>query len=199
MKRLEDEIKDLEIGILVNNVGMSYEYPEEYLSIENGEENVRRMVACNIGPVNTLTRLILPGMVQRGKGAVINISSFTALFPMPMLSVYAASKAYVAQFTQGLEAEYRFKGILFQCVMPRFVCTKMSKIRKPTLFIPTPEVFVASALHRLGRQSFTTGYWAHELQTLIMHLTPTWINTKMTLDQMKSTRARALKKKEKAS
>ena len=47
-------------------------------------------------------RLVLPRMLARGKGAVVNVSSASALLPTPLTTVYAATKAYVAKFTDGL-------------------------------------------------------------------------------------------------
>ncbi len=72
--RLEEAVKDLDIGVLVNNVGMSYEHPMEFLSLESTA--VDSLVNVNITSMNTLTRIVLPQMVERKKGAVINISRY---------------------------------------------------------------------------------------------------------------------------
>ena len=73
---------------------------------------------------------------------MINISSFSAAIPAPLLSVYSASKSYVDLLSQGMAKEYSSKGITVQCILPGYVASKMSKIRKPTLTVPTPDVFV---------------------------------------------------------
>ncbi|XP_040568979.1 very-long-chain 3-oxoacyl-CoA reductase [Lepeophtheirus salmonis] len=196
--RIEQEISKLKIGVLVNNVGMSYEHPEEYLDIENGDEVVSKIVSCNITSLNTMVRLVLPQMKNRGRGAVINISSFTALFPFPLLSAYAASKSYVASLTKGLKYEYESMGITVQCILPAYVCSNMSKIRKASLLIPTADDFVKSALKRLGRQSFTSGYWVHEAQSIILGCLPEVLNVKLTYDQLHGIKIKALKKKSKS-
>ena len=132
--------QDLDIGVLVNNVGMSYEYPQEFLELSS--TYVDTLINLNIVSLNAMTRIVLPQMVERKKGAVINISSFLAAFPTPLLSVYSASKSYVDLISQGMAKEYSSKGITVQCVLPGYVTSKLSKIRRPSLTVPTPNAFV---------------------------------------------------------
>jgi 17beta-estradiol 17-dehydrogenase / very-long-chain 3-oxoacyl-CoA reductase len=110
--RLEKELKGLEIGVLVNNVGMSYEYPDEFLALE--DKRMKDMIAINITALNAMTRFVLPGMEKRGRGAIINIGSLSSAVASPMLAVYAASKAYVDKLTVALNQEYGRKGIVIQ-------------------------------------------------------------------------------------
>ena len=58
---------------------------------------------------------------------------------------------------------FAFAGVTVQCVMPGYVVSKMSKIRRANLVAPMPDQFVTSALARLGIESRTTGYWVHDL------------------------------------
>merc|ERR1719244_1876791 len=104
--------------------------PANYLELD---ENPETLVKCNITSVNTMTSLVLPGMVKRKAGAVINLSSLSGLMTTPMYSVYSGTKAYVDAFTRGLAVEYAPLNIVAQSVAPGYVTTKMSKIRKPTL------------------------------------------------------------------
>jgi len=196
-KRLEEDLKGLEVGVLVNNVGMSYDHPDYYLGIADGEKRVTDMVNVNIASVNTLCRIVMPAMVERKRGAVINISSMSAMIPSPLLSVYAGTKAYVDVFTQGLQIEYAEKGIVVQCVLPGYVVSSMSGLRKPTLIAPMPREFVASALARLGVYSRTTGYWSHDIMAFVVNMLPFGIGEKLTFDQLKGIRVRGLKKKAK--
>ena len=64
---------------------------------------------------------------------------------------------------RSLATEYASRGVYIQSLCPGFVVSKLSAIRKPSLFSPTPEQFVSSAIDRIALP-FTTGYWAHELQ-----------------------------------
>lgn len=70
---------------------------------------------------------------------------------------------FVSKFSEDLAAEYKNRGIIVQCVLPGYVSTKMSKIRKPTFFAPSPEKYVDSALSTIGIESHTLGYWPHNV------------------------------------
>lgn len=70
-------------------------------------------------------------------------------------------QAYVEKFSEGLEMEYSKKGILVQCVLPGFVCSNMSGIRRSSFFAPTAEEFVKSAINLVGTMKKTTGYLPH--------------------------------------
>ncbi|XP_026234648.1 very-long-chain 3-oxoacyl-CoA reductase-B [Anabas testudineus] len=161
--KIEAGLAGLEIGVLVNNVGTSYSYPEFFLSVPNLESFIDTMVNINITSVCQMTRLVLPRMVERKKGAILNISSASGMYPVPLLTVYSASKAFVDFFSCGLQAEYRSKGIIIQSVLPFFVTTKLSKIRRATLDTPTPERYVAAELNTVGLQTQTNGYLPHAI------------------------------------
>lgn len=188
---------DLEVGILVNNVGMSYANPEYYLGLPDQEKFISNIVTCNIFSVTRMCGLFLPGMVERRKGVVINISSLSAVIPAPLLTVYAASKAFVDKFSDDLATEYAHHGITVQSVLPGPVATNMSKIRRPTWMSCAPKTFVSSALATLGIARHTTGYYPHSLLQLsidMIGLFSPYVSQKITLNTMNNIRARALKK-----
>lgn len=159
--KIEKGLAGLEIGVLVNNVGISYSYPEFFLHIPDLENFITTMINVNITSVCQMTRLVLPRMEARAKGVILNISSASGMFPVPMLTIYSSTKAFVDFFSRGLQTEYKCKGIIIQSVLPFFVATKMTKIRKPTLDKPTPERYVAAELNTVGLQDQTNGYFPH--------------------------------------
>ncbi|XP_048887024.1 very-long-chain 3-oxoacyl-CoA reductase-B-like [Brienomyrus brachyistius] len=193
--KIEAGLAGLEVGVLVNNVGISYSYPEFFLNVNDLDKFITKMINVNITSVCQMTRLVLPKMLDRSKGVILNISSASALYPVPLLSIYSATKAFVDFFTQGLNAEYKSKGIIIQSVLPFYVATKMSKIRKPTLDKPTPERYVASAIRTVGLQSQTCGYFPHAVLAWISaSMIPVNLIMKFAMKLNMAQRARYLKK-----
>lgn len=162
-------IDGLEIGVLVNNVGMSYSYAEYLTKIPNVEKFMEDVLRANITSCLRMSLLVLPQMEKRRKGVIINVSSLSALTPVPLLSIYSASKVFVNFFSKATAEEYKNKGIIVQSVLPGFVSTKMSKMR-PSFMTSTPEAFVRWALKTVGVESQTCGYPVHKLQGYIQEL-----------------------------
>jgi 17beta-estradiol 17-dehydrogenase / very-long-chain 3-oxoacyl-CoA reductase len=191
--KLEQDLSGLEIGVLVNNVGVGYPFPEYLTKLDM--DTVWDLMQVNMIPVTVLTRIVLPGMEARRRGAIINISSTSAFFPTGMLTIYSAAKAYVDYFSRALQQEVG-KGIIVQSVLPGFVTTKLSKIRKSSVTTPTPRLYVKQALASLGSGSEmrTAGYWSHWLTEKVMNVIPQPLVDKFVLNMHKDINRRALKK-----
>jgi len=193
--RLEESLKEVDVGVLVNNVGLSYEYPNEFLNLESSA--VDDLINVNITSLNAMTRILLKPMVERKNGAIINVSSLSGIMVSPLLAVYSGAKSYNDFFTQALKSEYASHGITFQCVLPGPVVSNMSKIRKPSLMVPSPNTFVGSALARLGIDDRTSGYWFHDIMMLAIDTFPRSMTASLVYGQSQSIKKRALKKMEK--
>ena len=59
---IREGIHDLDIGILINNVGMSYEYPQTFDQVEDNQKFLTQMIRCNVDSVANLTQMVLPGL-----------------------------------------------------------------------------------------------------------------------------------------
>ena len=102
------------IDVLVNNAGFGVQSP----LVETDSKAVEGMVGLNVTTLTLLTRALVPGMVQRGRGGVLNVASIAAFTPAPSFAVYAASKAYVQSFTEALWAELRDTPVHVTCLCP---------------------------------------------------------------------------------
>lgn len=196
LPRVREAVQGLVIGVLVNNVGMMYDFPEEFLAVDSGEEMFRDMVSVNITSVNAMTRLCLSDMVERKKGAIINIASIASVLPGPLISVYGATKAYVDRFSTSLRQEYSCMGIEVQTVLPGYVVSNMSRVPE-SLFAPSADNFVKSALSHLGVNSRTTGYWGHYFMMWLPNIVPEAMLNKLIYGATKKARARVLARREK--
>lgn len=178
---IESELDGLDFGLLVNNVGQQYEYP-----MPLGEVSVKsiwRIIRVNVCAVTLLSRTLLPRLLARPAAAIVNVSSGAELQPMPYMNVYAATKAYIASFTEALREEYSNKGLTVQHISPLFVATKMNAFNKHLatggLFVPNAETYARHAVATLGKVDHTTGYWLHGIQYFLASIPPVWIRSKV--------------------
>jgi short-subunit dehydrogenase len=114
-EEIEEAIRGLEIGILVNNVGIAHER-KLFHKISKDEKFYNDLIHCNVTSLMQMTRLILPQMVQRRNGLIINISSGFSYNPAPLVTVYAATKAFITKFSSDIRFDYKKYGILVQAV-----------------------------------------------------------------------------------
>lgn len=91
-ERIGAQLQDLDVGVLVNNVGMSYSYPEFFSYLPDAPAFCTRLMHCNILSVTGMTLLVLPKMSEKRKGLILNVSSASAVLPSPLLSMYSSTK-----------------------------------------------------------------------------------------------------------
>ncbi|KAK0415611.1 hypothetical protein QR680_012026 [Steinernema hermaphroditum] len=198
-KKLVEAFNELNIGILVNNVGLSYEYPEVLHKIEGGLQRVADITVINTVPPTVLSAAVLPKMVERRSGIIVNIASSAAANPMSMWAVYSATKKYVCWLSEILRMEYNSKNVIIQTICPMLVATKMSKVSKTNFFTPSPGQFVKEAIHSIGNADETTGCFSHQIQAEISDLLPQPLINHFLTKMSVATRVKALRKKERAA
>jgi len=204
-KRFAAELEGLDIGVLVNNVGKSHKYVIDF--VDAPAEEVEDIVAINVHATVRVTKLVLPGMVQRRRGLVLNMGSFSGMSVVsPMLSTYAGTKSFLASFSASLAQEVKSKGVDVECLNTYFVVTNMAKVRKSSMLIPTPKAYVRAALAKVnlpcgalwtGRPNVVTPYWSHSVLDYLMNLIG-WkmLFTRYTHNLHKSIHKRVLRKME---
>ncbi|XP_033974558.1 testosterone 17-beta-dehydrogenase 3 isoform X1 [Trematomus bernacchii] len=159
---IEDQIRSLDIGVLVNNVGILPSFiPCKFLETAQLDQTITTVINCNVKTMAKMCKIILPGMESRGKGVILNISSGVASIPFPLYTLYAASKIFVERFSQGLQAEYKDKGIIIQAVAPFGVSTRMTAYQQTNVVTLSPEEFVKSSLQYLRAGDKTHGSVCH--------------------------------------
>nr|CAB3254196.1 17-beta hydroxysteroid dehydrogenase [Phallusia mammillata] len=198
-EKIGAEIKGLDVGTLINNVGVSYDFPDWFLNFGENPDAIGRMMAINVNSVVKMVQLVMPTMVAKKRGIILNLSSGSAIQPTPLLSLYSASKQFVDCFSKCLDSEYGGEGIIIQSIVPLYVTTKMSKIRRPSFFVPTPDKFVSCTLKTIGSSRRSYGYFAHAIQGKLFEMVPEslflWAGKRMSI----GIRAKSLKKRDQAA
>lgn len=146
---------DMTVDLLVNNAGFGTvgNFHKQAASREAEE------VKLNALAVVDLTHAFLPEMLERKAGAIINVASVAAFQAIPYMSVYAATKAFVLSFSEGLWGEYKDQGIKVLCLCPGpvdtgfFEATGNKKLRStvPRQAMMTADRVVERALKGLAK------------------------------------------------
>ena len=164
--RLKSVIEELDVAILINNVGASHSIP--VLFAETPIQEVNHIVTINCLATIRVTQMVAAGMVQRKRGLILTMGSFGGLIPTPLLATYSGSKAFLQQWSTSIGSELAPYGITVELVQSYLVTTAMSKIRKSSTFVPTPRQYVKAVMSKIGRtagaQGWTyssTPYWSH--------------------------------------
>jgi uncharacterized protein len=114
--RIQQELdaRGLTITMLVNNAGFATYGP----FVETSEEEEARMLQVNVAALTMLTKRLLPGMIERRHGRILNVASTAAFQPGPLMAVYYASKAYVLSLSEALSNETEGSGVTVTCLCP---------------------------------------------------------------------------------
>jgi short-subunit dehydrogenase len=168
-----------EIDILVNNAGFGTygRFPE----IDPDRE--RDLIAVNVDALVGITHAVLPGMLERGHGRILNVSSTIAFQPGPYQATYGASKAFVLSFSQALWAETKGSGVSVTALCPGptrtgFVDALDADVSGTAIYhkLASPEPVVAAGLRALdhGRPVVVPGL-KNRLMATASRLSPGWV------------------------
>jgi short-subunit dehydrogenase len=159
LARVEEVLKkDASITLLVNNAGIG-----TFAPLLNSDVNkMDEMISLNVSALTRLTYAVVPGLVARGTGTIINISSSVAISPETLNGVYGGSKAYVLAFSHSLQHELAPKGLRIQAVLPGATATDFWDTggypvsNFPAGFVMRTEDLVDSALSGLDQGELVT-------------------------------------------
>jgi short-subunit dehydrogenase len=157
----ETEHQGLSVDLLVNNAGFCRvgDFCRIPAEVQAG------MIFLNVSALVELTWLYLPAMRRRQRGGIINLASTSAFQPVPYMSVYAASKAFVLHFSEGLAEEVRGDGVTVMALCPGATATdfwrKAGAWEERLGSMPSPDAVVAGALRAFEcrKTVHTDGFW----------------------------------------
>ncbi|HEX5789763.1 MAG TPA: SDR family oxidoreductase [Luteolibacter sp.] len=165
--------------LLINNAGLG-----DYGDFATAQwPRIEAMLKVNVEALTHLSHGLLPGMIEQGEGAVINVSSLASLLPIPDFAVYAATKAYVTSFSEALRIELREHGIPVLALCPGPVHTGFGKVAQRgegekgipgrEWFYVDKEQVVAEALEALERgQARVFPHWKTAAAALFISAVP---------------------------
>jgi short-subunit dehydrogenase len=173
------ESEKIAIDLLINNAGLGDRGP----FATSDPERLEDMLEVNVVALTTLTHRLLPPMLARRRGAILNVSSSASFLPLPGFGVYAATKAYVTNFSEALKTELRGTGVSVTALCPGPVHTEFDKVaRRPTdpnqrtapefAYVAADEVVRAGLKALEGEQPIVIPGIAMKLAMLLVRLTP---------------------------
>jgi short-subunit dehydrogenase len=177
--KAELDRRNLKVDVLVNNAG----FGEFGLFCEIEALRQQEMIELNVTTLTLLTRLLLPDMIKRKQGKILNVASTAAFQPGPLMAVYFATKSYVLSFSVALANELKGTGITVTALCPGATDThfvqhanlgdsKLFKRMKPANSMDVAK-FGVSAMHK-GKVVAVSGF-LNNLLTLSVRLFPiTW-------------------------
>jgi hypothetical protein len=145
----------LKLELLINNAGFGL--VGRFWELD--EQQQMQMVQLNVAALTHLTRLFLPGFVQRRRGQILNVASTAAFQPGPLMAVYYASKAYVVSFSEAVHNELRDCGVTVTTLCPGPTETEFDKragVTNTRLF-KGRNVMDATAVAQIGLAAMKAG------------------------------------------
>ncbi|OBK46850.1 SDR family oxidoreductase [Mycobacterium sp. 1081908.1] len=176
-------LADKDVDVLVNNAGFGTYGPFADVDAQREHE----LVAVNVDALVRLTHAVLPGMLARGRGGILNVASTIAFQPGPYQATYGASKAFVLSLSQALWAETRKSGVTVTALCPGptrtgFVDALGEDVSHTAVYrrLAAPEPVVAAGLKALdkGRAVVVPG-WRNRFTSTFARLGPSSISARV--------------------
>ncbi|MDZ4867602.1 MAG: SDR family oxidoreductase [Alphaproteobacteria bacterium] len=178
--------RGIEIDILVNNAGVLDVGP----FADTDTDVYDNMVALNVAALTSLTSLLLPAMVGRKFGRILNVASLAAFQPIPSMAVYAATKAYVLSLTESLSEELRGTGVKVTALCPGLTDTSMVTSIKaksataqatPNILISDPKTVAKQAYAAtMSGQTILVPGLPNQIAAAWAQVTPRWLTRTVT-------------------
>jgi len=169
------------VDVLVNNVGLLAMGPFAEIDVERHEQ----LLQLNVVLLVSLTRRLLPAMIARGQGRVLNVASSSAFQPVPSLALYAASKALVLSLSESLSEELKGTGVTITALCPGLTRTDMleSAGGEHAMVRHLPDFFVSNveSVAREGVEACLSGRavvvpgLTNRLGASLVQLQPRWL------------------------
>jgi short-subunit dehydrogenase len=182
-KALAEEVarRDLTVDWLANNAGFGTYGAFHELPVEREVEEIQ----LNVASLVELTGRFLPGMVARGRGAVMNIASVGGFAPGPYMGTYCATKAFVVSFSEAIATELRGTGVHVLCVCPGFTRTEFQKAASvdtnglPDFVWMSADAVADQAVNAVGRKALLVNGILNSLTASTMRLMPPGLSARM--------------------
>jgi 17beta-estradiol 17-dehydrogenase / very-long-chain 3-oxoacyl-CoA reductase len=196
-KQLFSELDRLDVSVLVNNVGVNYDYANYFAEVDI--ETDLRILKVNCESQIQMTKYFLR-RVDKKTGAIVNLSSFTASAPAPMLATYAGSKCFNRGFSNSIAFEVGSRGVDVLTVMPNLVISRMTtgvstRAPKPSFLKVSASSMARQTLQKLGSTLETCGHVNHGIIAAAASLMPTSLVGGQILKMHKDVKRRAERKK----
>lgn len=177
----ELEARGVVVEVLVNNAGVGSFGP----FAESDWHTEREMLQVNVVALLELTRRLLPGMLARGRGRVLNVASTAAFQPGPLMAVYYATKACVLSFSEALANEVRGSGVSVTALCPGPTPTGFQAAAgmQPSILLRSPMRRDAASVARAGFEAMRRGRtlaipgWLNRIGVLSVRLLPRRVAT----------------------
>jgi len=187
---IQKEIQGLQISVLVNNVGGAADSFSRFDNPMDYYYNIpwaydEYMTRINLIPALRLSKMILPQMIQRRKGAVLTVSTLASTFGMPFLTAYTYNKAALNIFTADIALECKSHkitiGIAYAGVMNTPGVQNGPLKALDEFGACHPDQFAEAAISSFGRELHIAPYWFHAIQFAFMNAIPEYIRDMLIL------------------